>query len=123
MPNNLVTRIDMPHVNEDGTIEIIDIPSWTEFSFTFQYKLYLTFEENLQNIFQRLFSIPPENYELSNRFLKYIENRKKLYEEVSKEYLPRINKIMQSPKLSIQEKNKLIKNIDLEINLLYPYEA
>lgn len=122
MPNNLVTKIDMPHVNEDGTIEIIDIPSWTEFSFTFQYKLYLPFEENLKAIFQRLFSIPPENYELSDRFSKYVENRKSLYEEVAKDYLPRINKITTSKNLSIQEKKELIKNIDLELNRLYPYE-
>lgn len=120
MPNNLVTRIDMTHVNEDGTIEIIDIPSWTEFSFTFQYKLYLSFEENLANIFQLLFSIPPENYELSARFQKYIEDRKKIYPEVSKEYLPIVNGITQS-KMSPHTKKLLINKIDLELNQLYNF--
>lgn len=122
MSNDSVIKIDMVHVNEDGTIEVIDMPSWTEFPFTFQYKLYLTFEENLQTLFQLLFSIPPENYELSSRFHKYVENRKELYEEVSKEYLPIVSSITQS-KMSPQTKRNLINELDLKLNQLYPYET
>ena len=121
MTNSFVIQINLVHINDNGTIEVIDSFSWTEFSFTFQYKLYLPFEENLKSIFQLLFSIPPEKYELSGRFKKYVENRINLYEKVSKEYLPLIDAI-NSSKMSFQAKKALIEKIDLELNRLYPYE-
>lgn len=120
MSNDFVTKIDLVRVNEDGTIEVIDSPSWTEYPFKFQYKLYLPFVENLKSIFQRLYSIPPEHFKLSNRFIKYVENREALYAEVSKEYLPIINEINQSSKTP-EEKRHEIEKIDLKLNQLYPY--
>lgn len=122
MSNNLVTRIDLVHVNEDGTIDIIDTPSWHDYPFTFQYKLYLSFEENLANIFRILFENPPSNYEFTPRFQTYIENRKIVQSKITKEYLPIVNAISQSG-MSIKAKQCLIHQIDLELNQLYPYKA
>ena len=123
MTNSLVVRIDLFAVNENGTIELIDTPTFlSEYPFTFQYKLYLPFEENEKKILKMFFYDASVNYEYSARLLKYFENRKALYDEVSKKYLPLVHGI-QNSEFSKLTKELLIKIIDFEISKLYPYEA
>ena len=123
MTNNLVYRVDMIDVNEDGTIEIIDIPGFSrEYPFTFQYKLYLTFEENEERIRQLLFYNSAIKFDYTPRFLKYLENRRLLYEKVSRKYLPLVCTIMHSD-FSEFSKSKIIQRIELELNRLYPYKG
>ena len=121
MANDLRYRIDMPQVNEDGTIEVIDTDFINDFPFTFQYKLYETVEENMKRLFSILYSIYPEHYELTSRFKAYVENRAELFEK-AQDFLPTINCIKTS-KLTDYDKRRMIKKIDLMLNELYPYKT
>ena len=114
-------RIDMPHVNEDGTIEVLDTDFISDYSFTFQYKLYETVEENMRRLFNMLYSVFPEKYELTERFQKYVEERKSHYDEVQV-YRKVVDEIQQSRNFAF-EKQEMIKKIDTILNKLYPYRA
>lgn len=122
MANNLVERIDLAFINEDGTIEIIDSGSIChEYPFNFQYKLYLPFADNQTAILKTLYQNPPKHFSYTQRFFKYLENRSLLYYEVSKKYFPIIKGILDSD-FSEATKKLLIQKIDLELNKIYPYK-
>ena len=122
MTNNLVIRIELFAINKDGTIEIFDTPAFLrEYPFTFQYKLYHSFHENEKSILEMLFLNATVLYEFSPKLIEYFKNRKSLYEEVSKKYLP-IIKAIEDSDFSKTTKRELIQKIDLELNRLYPYE-
>ena len=74
MARNLRSRIDMPYVNEDGTIEVIDTDFISDYPFTWQYKLYETFEENMKRLHSVLYSVYPEKgaTRLGERYAKPI---------------------------------------------------
>lgn len=121
MANSLVIQIDMIPINEDGTIEIFDRPFISgEYPFPFQYKLYLPFEENEKEILRILFGKRKVAFEYGPRLGKYLENRKALYEEARTKYLSMVSDIENSDFRPFT-KMKLIREIDLELNRLYPY--
>ena len=120
MANNLRYRIDMPYVNEDGTIEVIDTDFISDYPFTWQYKLYETFEENMKRLLSLLYSIYPEEYELTPRFQAYVNNRRVLFNQVQ-DYRKIVEEIQCSKNYDF-EKKAMIKNIDMVLNKLYPYK-
>ena len=121
MANNLRYRIDMPFVNEDGTIEVVDTDYISDYPFTFQYRLYETEEENMKRLFSMLYSVYPEKYELTPRFRAYVDDRKALFEDV-KDYRNVVEEIKCSKNFT-HEKTAMIREIDKVLNILYPYES
>lgn len=121
MSNNLVKRINLVAINDNGTIKIIDTDSWYEYPFDFQYKLYLSLNENLDLILSLLYDVSPTRYELSRELFRYLQDRAALFGEVSLKYLPLVNAINNSL-LSSHTKTLLIEKIDLELNQIYPYK-
>ena len=119
MANSLRYRIDMPYVNEDGTIEVIDTDFIADYPFTWQYKLYETEEENMKRLLSVLYSIYPETYELTPRFRAYVDDRKALYDKVE-DYRKIVEEIKCSNNFEF-EKKVLIKSIDEFLSKLYPY--
>lgn len=121
MANSLVVQIDMLPINDDGTIEIFDRPFISgEYPFPFQYKLYLPFEENEKEILRIIFGKRKAAFEYGPRLSKYLENRKALYEEVHEKYFTLVSGIEDS-EFRPFTKMKLIREIDLELNRIYPY--
>ncbi len=114
-------RIDMVYVNEDGTVEIIDSSdACSEYPFTWQYKLYYSFEENEKIFLSMLYHDPDSHYATSPRFQKFLENRKSLYDEARHLYFPMIY-LIENSNLSTITKKAIINKIDLELNQKYPY--
>lgn len=121
MTDNFVFKLDMCAVNDDGSIEITDLPFLgREYPFNFRYKLYLPFEENENEILNTLYKVPPEKFVYTPRFERYLNNRKSLYDEVCKKYLPLIEAI-QNVDFPKSTKDFFIENIDLELSRIYPY--
>ncbi len=118
--SNLV--IDMVYINDDGTVELIDITSgnWIEHSIRWRYKLYYDFSENQNRLFEAFNCNSVINFKASKRFHLYLEDRKLLFKEVSNNYLPMINSVLNSD-LSEKGKKDIINLIDIELNKKYPY--
>ena len=121
MANILRYRIDMPYVNDDGTIEVIDTDLIADYPFTWQYKLYETEEENMKRLFSILYSVYPEKYELTPRFQAYVDNRKALFDKVQ-DYRNIVEEIKCSKNFEF-DKKIMIKTIDEILNKLYPYHT
>ena len=116
---NLVTRMDIAYIYDDGTIDIWDTNDVSkEYPFRFRYKLYLSKSENLRNIFGWLFESYPNNYELTPKFKDYIDNRATLFEEISTKYASAVNDIK---KLSPEKKKSAYNALDSLLNIMYPY--
>lgn len=123
MTNILVSRVDIFELNENGTIDVMTSTAFlNEYPLTFQYKLYLTFGENEKNFLKMIFGDISVQYSYSANLQKYFENRRALYDEVSRKYYPLVFQIMTSS-FSERAKNDIIRTIDLELNRLYPYEG
>lgn len=120
MARDIRYRIDMPYVNDDGTIEVIDTDFISDYPFTWQYRLYETFEENMKRLLSILYSVYPENFELTPRFQRYVDDRVKLFDKVS-DYRTVVEEI-NSSKLPPHEKKEAIRKIDQVLNILYPYK-
>lgn len=116
-------KIDFVYPKADGTIQIFDVNDWGyEYPFPWRYKLYNTFEENEKDFLSILYKDISLPYSLSDRMQQYLDNRKALYDEISKKYLPLIKIIRDSDlDFSPEKKKKLIKEIDDGINQLYPF--
>ena len=115
-------KIDFVNIDENGMLYVFDINDFVfEDPFPWRYKLYYPFEENEKSLLSILYDDITLEYKLSNRFKKYIENRKALYDEVSKKYLPMVNFILNSDFPQLTQK-KLIEIIDINLNKLYPYD-
>ena len=113
-------RIDMLFVNDDGTIEVIDTDTISDYPFTFQYRLYETYEENMQRLLRILFSMCPEKYELTPRFQEYVDNRMALFDKV-RDYRNVVDEIKCSNNFEF-EKKSMIRSVDQLLNKLYPYK-
>lgn len=113
--------IDMPHVNSDGTIDVIDLQScFCDYPFTWQYKIYDSFQSNQKRLLNMLFGRDTVEVAFTERFSHYLENRKLLYEEASQKYFNIVQSILNAD-FSSYSKKKLIQEIDLALNMLYPY--
>ncbi len=120
MARNLRYRIDMPYVNEDGTIEVIDTDFISDYPYTWQYRLYETYEENMKRLHSVLYSVYPEKYELTPRFQRYVDDRMQYFDKV-KDYRTVVDEI-KSSKLPEHEKKEAIRKVDQVLNILYPYK-
>ena len=119
MTNNLGYKIDMPCINNDGTVEVMDANPFSSHPFVWRYKLYDSYEKNMKSLLSLLFSIYPEKYEFTPRLAAYIANRRKLY-ETAQQYIPLIQEIKNS-NFPLNYKTKLLNSVDEALNALYPY--
>ena len=114
-------KIDFVYPTEDGTIQIFDVSDWGhEYPLPWRYKLYQTFEENEKDFLSILYENIDFSYELSERMQKYLDNRKSLYAEISKKYLPIVKFIIESD-FDEFDKKKMLNALDIAIYKLYPY--
>ncbi len=113
--------IDMLHVNDDGTIELIDVANnWPEYPIRWRYKLYYDFNKNKNRLFESFHFNSNCEFKISKRFYIYLEDRAILFNEVYNNYQPMINSILNSD-FSKEGKKAMIEIIDLELNKIYPY--
>ncbi len=123
MATFLSYTIDMPNVNEDGTIDVIDLQSCLlDYPFNWQYKIYEPFQSNKDRLTNMLFGRSDVDVTFTKRFAHYLKSRENLYEEASKKYLNMVQSILESD-FSTYDKEKLVREIDLLLNRLYPYST
>lgn len=123
MSLHALRNIDLVHINENGTVEIIDLADfYFEYPHTWQYKLYKTFDENVASILGVLYQNSKMPYSFTKRFENYLTDRQSLYNEVASKYLPLVTAISNSDFSELKKRHMLIE-IDLELNRIYPYNG
>lgn len=123
MSTHTLRNIDIVHINENGTVDILDLAdSYFEYPHTWQYKLYNTFEENVLSMLSILYQENSLPYSFTKRFKDYLDERQSLYSEVVAKYLPIVSAICNSD-FSEYLKKSMLNEIDFELNRLYPYRG
>ena len=114
-------RIDMILLDKDGTLKVKDTGKfWTE-EYEWRYNPCLTFEENEKILLQILYNDSQVDYCVSEKFMQYLENRKKLSENLG-HYENLVKSIRNIPEsIPSHIKNELFEVINSDIFSKNPY--
>ena len=140
MAKEFCYRIDLICVNKDNSIEVQDVDLKGLCPHTFCYRLYETYEENVQRLLRRVYSfLPeeealtpeiqellsqkgihfPEDFGFTARLQSYLDERKSYYGQVAK-YRELVHEI---ESFSIPEHTKAVAiyKLNQALDILYPY--